>query len=325
MHFSGPTRKPTLKMKAGSTYKFVQEHVSNWMHPLGYAYYPDGAHAEGRGLPFDELEPALKPPSGGDDSCEAGSTCQTPEYYGGPDGTTFLGKSGDSGLDVYEPQFKYPHAFWTTQKYNVRLTITDPKTAEIYYFCHIHNWMTGRIIVTNEDGSARSKSGYESTSPLYPPVELNKDDETCGYTPAPNFGDPKGPSAFKNCAQRALCGSNNLFKKCLEAVDCHMTENMRVTHSGDPIKTFMRQMIPHHQNAVNMAKVLLKTAKADVDKVDADAGEDAFLNELLQSIINVQNGQIMTMYDYLAEEHGKDGKVGWLNESCCQVGLYQLQ
>jgi hypothetical protein len=59
--------------------------------------------------------------------------------------------------------------------------------------------------------------------------------------------------------------------------------------------------------------------------VDADAGEDAFLNELLQSIINVQNGQIMTMYDYLAEEHGKDGKVGWLNESCCQVGLYQLQ
>merc|ERR1711985_121729 len=35
---------PTLKIKRGVEYTFVQEDVSNWYHPLGLAYYPDGAH-----------------------------------------------------------------------------------------------------------------------------------------------------------------------------------------------------------------------------------------------------------------------------------------
>jgi hypothetical protein len=189
----------------------------------------------------------------------------------------------------------------------VRLKIKedDTKTAEVFYFCHIHNWMTGRIIVVNADGSARTKMAYQDESPLYPPVSLDDDDKTCGYTPAPNFGDEKGPSAYKNCAQSAICGTTTTFKHCMNAIDCHMIENMRVRHTDDKIVTFMRQMIPHHQNAVNMAKVLLKSAAADIDAVDSNLGEDAFLNELLQSIINTQNGQIMTMFDYLADKEGK--------------------
>merc|ERR1712144_25396 len=35
---------PTLKIKRGVEYTFVQEDVSSWYHPLGLAYYPDGAH-----------------------------------------------------------------------------------------------------------------------------------------------------------------------------------------------------------------------------------------------------------------------------------------
>ena len=31
-----------------------------------------------------------------------------------------------------------------------------------------------------------------------------------------------------------------------------------------PIVTFMQQMIPHHANAVNMAKIVLKHAPAEV-------------------------------------------------------------
>ena len=148
-----PTKKPTLSMKAGFSYMFVQEHISNWMHPIGFAYYPDGAHAETRGKPFTELEFGENPPSGGDDGCDEFKSCQSPQYYRG---TEYLGNRNDSssGLNVYEPEFKYPQATWVQSKYNVRLSIKpeDTKTAEIFYLCHIHNWMSGRIIIFNADG-----------------------------------------------------------------------------------------------------------------------------------------------------------------------------
>ena len=47
------------------------------------------------------------------------------------------------------------------------------------------------------------------------------------------------------------------------------------------------------QNAVNMVKVLLKAAPKAIDEVDAEP--EPFLNELLQDIMNTQNGQIMTV------------------------------
>ena len=33
---------PVLELRRGVTYTFVQHDVTNWMHPLGFAYYPDG-------------------------------------------------------------------------------------------------------------------------------------------------------------------------------------------------------------------------------------------------------------------------------------------
>merc|ERR1712157_609163 len=39
---------PTLDIKRGVEYTLVQKDVSNWFHPLGLAYYPDGAHDDSR-------------------------------------------------------------------------------------------------------------------------------------------------------------------------------------------------------------------------------------------------------------------------------------
>ena len=61
-------------------------------------------------------------------------------------------------------------------------------------------------------------------------------------------------------------------------------------------------MIPHHQNAVNMAKIILKSSHDVIDSKDAQLGDDAFLNELFQHIINTQNMQIMKMHEYLVDE-----------------------
>ncbi|KAJ1496464.1 hypothetical protein T484DRAFT_1923549 [Baffinella frigidus] len=304
----GPTPKPTLQIKAGAYYKFDQQETTNHMHPLGFAYFPDGAHEE-----KDELEPSVTPP-GSSSKCAADASCQAPRYMSGTEGTIFLGGNGllstDAdpyvgkgdggwGLDVYEPDFEGYYARWTFNKWNVRVQITDDATAEMFYFCHIHNKMSGRIIVTNADGSPRSAA----KATLYPPIVVNAADEQCGTSPFADYGDSLGPSAFGmdsgKCETSALCGEMNTFRKCNEAIDCHMSYNMRITHSTDPVITFMRQMIPHHQNAVNMAKILLRTYPTKLTAADDELGEDKFIRTMLYNVINGQNHQIMQMHGYL--------------------------
>ena len=48
-----------------------------------------------------------------------------------------------------------------------------------------------------------------------------------------------------------------------------MNYNMKsILANSDPIVTFIHQMIPHHQNAVNMAKAVLKTNTLDASDED---------------------------------------------------------
>ena len=261
----GPTVKPALKMVAGKTYKFDQTHVSNWMHPLGFAYYPDGAHED-----VDELELEVEPPSGGSAGCAATSTCDSPKYYGGKDGESYLGGTADTvltgathgyfagvtdggfGLDTYEPQFKFPLAIWQENKYNVRVTINDTGTKLFFYFCHIHNKMSGKIHVVDNAANDNPTRNWVSSSFFYAPVALGDEDKKCGFTAAEPYGDDFGPSGFgvletKGC-KSSICGQTSPYKECLEAINCAMNYNMRVTHAAaTPIVTFMRQMIPHHQ------------------------------------------------------------------------------
>ena len=77
----------------------------------------------------------------------------------------FLGKNFDNvakvggedfGLDVFEPQFQTSYGDWQTAMavgtgYEVRLTLTDTTYAkDIFYFCHVHNAMSGRVKVVLE-------------------------------------------------------------------------------------------------------------------------------------------------------------------------------
>merc|ERR1712137_199517 len=74
-----------------------------------------------------------------------------------------------------------------------------------------------------------------------------------------------------------------------------MNNDMRVEYGGvdDRFATFLRQMIPHHQNAVNMGKIMLKQPECN-----ANGNED--FDNLMRSVINNQNAQIQYMRDYLA-------------------------
>ena len=58
-------------------------------------------------------------------------------------------------------------------------------------------------------------------------------------------------------------------------------------------------MIPHHQNAVNMAKALLKLGTLDCPDLSNTEINDCILESMLYEMIAGQNYQIQGMYDFL--------------------------
>lgn len=71
----GDNPQPVLTMEAGVEYTFIQEDLTNWNHPLGFAYFPDGAHNA-----VDELEPSLTPDKTGS-SCAETLDLSTPLVF----------------------------------------------------------------------------------------------------------------------------------------------------------------------------------------------------------------------------------------------------
>jgi Domain of unknown function (DUF305) len=59
-------------------------------------------------------------------------------------------------------------------------------------------------------------------------------------------------------------------------------------------------MIPHHQNAVNMAKTLLKLGNLQCDDLLDEDKSDCVMTNMMRDTINSQNMQIQTMRGILA-------------------------
>jgi len=277
---------PDLTVMIGHVHTFDQTDDTNWYHPVGLAFYPDGAHgADWGGEERAEVEgPYLNYKIDG-----AATTC--PE-------------AGDTGLDCYEPEFFYPRAVWSEKIYTAELNVTQ-ELAEascggvIYYFCHIHSKMSGRIIIKNADGSDLNTAGFSCPSELdlYEPESASVFDAECGTYEAETFSADGSSACDVNFLEGTL---DTTFENCLQAIDCKMVTEMRVLgydEHASAIATFMQQMIPHHLNAVNMAKVLLKLAPSEVAAV-----ED--LTDILWNIINVQNYQVHQFRAYLATHPG---------------------
>jgi len=88
---------PTIGVEIGETYTFVQEDISNWMHPMGFAYFPDGAH-DGK----DELEPNVTQTGS---TCTEDFSCPSPRYFRGDE---FLGVEGSDDFGLGKSSF-----FWS--------------------------------------------------------------------------------------------------------------------------------------------------------------------------------------------------------------------
>lgn len=76
-------------------------------------------------------------------------------------------------------------------------------------------------------------------------------------------------------------------KSAFEQVNAKMHADMTMTFTGRADVDFMRGMIPHHEGAVEMAKVLLRF------------GKDAELRKLADDVIRTQNEEIAMMRAWL--------------------------
>ncbi len=77
--------------------------------------------------------------------------------------------------------------------------------------------------------------------------------------------------------------------KAYEAAMANMMKNMAQPYTGNPDVDFMKSMIPHHQGAIDMAKVALQFAK------------DPEVLKLAQGVVTAQKAEIAFMKDWLAK------------------------
>jgi len=306
---------PTLAIEKNVNYLFDQGDISNYMHPLGLAYYTDGAHTG-----VDELEPGIAP-HGTENACAESNSCPAPMYS---NNGAYLGDYSnnadvapvtvndeeDFGLDHYEPLFFYPLGDWVENAFSVNLIFDDTDfMSDIFYFCHIHAGMTGRIKFVDADGAVLTEADE-------PAIDYEYDvpsafDEECGTYGIEPFQLPNS-----QCPESFVCNAPDLsydlgkYASCYDAMDCAMMVGM-TTYVEDAKSLFIHQMIPHHQNAVNMAKALLKSGGLECEDVTEETS-DCALTVIAMSIIAHQNHQIQGMQAVLDEE-------GYLPTNDCEV------
>ena len=86
--------------------------------------------------------------------------------------------------------------------------------------------------------------------------------------------------------------------KALEAANATMHEAMSVEMTGDVDIDFMRSMIPHHQGAIDMAKIVIEN------------GKDPEVKKLADEIIKAQEAEIAFIKTWLARNGAGEGKAG---------------
>jgi Domain of unknown function (DUF305) len=307
---------PTIGLEFGQVYTFIQKDRSNFLHPIDFSYFPDAVH-----VGTELLDPRIKGNDGEGSivtvpgsqtpqaGCESSMTCPSPMYFlnDGYLGTysnieeikPVTANESDIGLLVYEDFFFLDMASWTgLGTFSIKLKFDDESYAakDIFYYCRVHQYMAGRIKLLKNGVPVNA----EDDPPMYFAMETQSEfDKMCGTYGLGPFQLP-----HPQCPERFICDVDDRmrgFVSCIEAMDCHMLVGMttKVT-SGSELALFIHQMIPHHQNAVNMARALLHAGFLPCDDLTNTEDPYCIMQGLLYSIVAGQNHEIGIMSNVLA-------------------------
>ena len=108
---------------------------------------------------------------------------------------------------------------------------------------------------------------------------------------APMPSGSMGGDMQKMMAEMSPKPDDTASTKDFKEADMRMMHNMHVPFTGDPDVDFRTHMIPHHQGAVEMAKVALKHAK------------DPATKKMAQNIVKAQEKEVGEMQAWL-KKHG---------------------
>lgn len=93
-------------------------------------------------------------------------------------------------------------------------------------------------------------------------------------------------------ADTTAAASDDRVAKAFEDANLKMHEDMAIDYTGDADIDFVRSMIPHHQGAIDMAKIQL------------EHGKDPEMRKLAEEVIKAQEAEIADMRKWL-EERGQ--------------------
>ncbi|MBU1306038.1 MAG: DUF305 domain-containing protein [Alphaproteobacteria bacterium] len=93
-------------------------------------------------------------------------------------------------------------------------------------------------------------------------------------------------------AGHAMAGMAGPATAAYEAANLQMHTDMAIDYTGDADVDFIKGMIPHHQGAVAMARIVL------------EHGSDPEVKALAENVIKAQEAEIAWMQDWLAK-HGQ--------------------
>ncbi|EOZ5528568.1 DUF305 domain-containing protein [Vibrio metschnikovii] len=96
-------------------------------------------------------------------------------------------------------------------------------------------------------------------------------------------------SHAKHHTKMAVPSAQSASIAAYQAINDQMHQAMNINFTGDADVDFVRGMIPHHEGAVEMAKVVL------------EHGSDPKIRALAQAVIAAQEEEISMMQQWLAE------------------------